>query len=96
VFISAPPECKESKEPFKGIVDVGKLFKEERLEGVKISFRKGRVYLDRTPGNVKVEQEGFMVEDGERLEWEEKITFRSLDKEELGTLTIRNQRRRKE
>jgi len=96
VFISAPPECNESKEPLKGIVDVGKLFKEERLKGVKISFRKGRVYLDRTPGNVKVEQEGFMVEDGEHLEWEEKITFRSLDKEELGTLTIRNQRRRKE
>jgi len=95
VFISAPPNCEESKGPLKGIVDVGKLFKEERLEGVQISFRKGRAYLDRTPGNVKVEQEGLMVEDGEHLEWEEKITFRSSDKKELGTLTIRNWRRRK-
>ncbi|WP_448376978.1 VWA domain-containing protein [Fervidobacterium sp.] len=96
VFVSAPPNCEQSKKPLKGIVDVGKLFGEERLEGVKISFRKGRAYLDRTPGSVKVEQGGFRVDDGERLEWEETITFRSSDKEELGTLTIRNRRRRKE
>lgn len=89
-FISAPDSnCQNSTKPLKGLVDVGKLFGEERLEGVKLSSRKNRVYLEKTPENVKVKQGGLLVEEGETLDWGEKITFHSADnKKELGTLTI--------
>ncbi len=89
-FISAPDSnCQNSTKPLKGPVDVGKLFGEERLEGVKLVFQRGRVYLERTPENVRVKQSGLSVEEGDHLEWGEKITFQSPDKKELGTLTIR-------
>lgn len=89
-FISAPDSnCQNSTKPLKGLVDVGKLFGEERLEGVKLSFRKGRAYLEQAPANVRVKQSNLSVEEGDHLDWEEKITFQSADKKELGTLTIR-------
>ncbi len=89
-FTSAPDSnCQDSQKPLKGLVDVGKLFGEKRLEGVKLGFRRNRVYLERTPENVRVRQGGFWVEEGEPLDWGEEITFQSVDKKELGTLTIR-------
>jgi len=88
VFISAPPECNESKEPLKGNVDVGKLFKEERLEGLKLRFKGNRIVLDSVPAEVDVRQSNLPVEPGEILDWDDKVTFLSRDGKELGTLSV--------
>lgn len=89
-FTAAPDKnCEEAKKPLKGIVDVGRLFGEERLEGVKISFRRNKAYLDSLPPGVRAKQSGFSLENGDLLDWEEKITFLSPDDTETGTLTIR-------
>ncbi|MGC8905250.1 VWA domain-containing protein [Thermus sp.] len=90
MFTSAPDKgCKDSpRTKLKGVVDVGKLFGEERLEGVRLTFRNNHVYLESLPSTVQVVQNDLAVKKGKSLQWGKKISFLSPNKEELGTLTI--------
>jgi hypothetical protein len=88
-FTTAPDKgCQDISRPLKGRVDVGKLFGEERLEGVNLTYRRNRVFLSNVPPGIMVKNEGMALEEGDYVDWEDRLTFHR-EQQELGTLQIK-------
>ncbi|MDT7920423.1 MAG: vWA domain-containing protein [Meiothermus sp.] len=87
-FTTAPDRgCQDVEKPLKGAVDVGRLFGEDRLEGLVLRRHKGKLYLEDVPPEVEVKSGNYRARAREPLEWGEVLKFYDSGKE-LGSLRI--------
>ncbi len=74
--------------PTQGPGGRGQAFGEERLEGVNLTYRRNRVFLSNVPPGIMVKNEGMALEEGDYVDWEDRLTFHR-EQQELGTLQIK-------
>lgn len=87
-FTTAPDKgCQEVSKPLKGAVDVGRLFGEERLEGLRLRLERRKPCLEDFPLGVEVKSDNYPVDARTPLEWGEVLKFYDSGKE-LGSLQI--------
>lgn len=88
-YIASPKKgCQEKEVPLKKTADLGQLVGEEGLEGVRLRKEANTPFLVDLPVDVTAESNGIHIKPNSRLEWGEKITFRNLAGEELGSVEL--------